>query len=68
MGRKHFIKSDRARVFSIVPSKDVAGKRHREAWLMALPFPLISVFQRPLKEGDVLWWQGLIHQASGADP
>lgn len=69
MGRKHFIKSGWAWVFPVVPSKDVVGKRHREgwdgSWFSSSHWSAVS--QRPLKEGGVLWWQGLIHQASGED-
>lgn len=47
MGTKHFIKSDRAWVFFIVPSKDIAGRRHREGWIMVLFLFWFVAFQRP---------------------
>lgn len=72
MGRKYFIKSDWAWVFFIVPSKDVAGTRHREGWWLMVPlFPLICcISETPQRRGCALvartdppskWWGLQIH-------
>lgn len=73
MGRKHFIKSNWAGVFSIVPSKDIAGTRHREGWLMVLPSHRFAVSETPQRMGMCYggrtdppskWWRLQIHDIS----